>query len=447
MTVSPGLTASSPPSPSDVPSLVERAGRLFPPAAARHTDLAIVRASGARVWTDDGRELLDFSSGVAVTNVGHGHPAVVRAVRSQLDTLVHAGHNVAVYPGYVELAERLVSLMPSRPGEPAEHMVFYANSGAESIEAAVKLAMHTSGRSGLVAFKRSFHGRTMTTTALTASSAAYRRRYTAALPHVHHVDYPAPFARQADEDAEVERCLAELDDVFELVLAPDETAAIVVEPFQGEGGYQPAPEAFLRGLRDRADAHGIALIFDEIQSGFGRTGRMFDFERSGVVPDVLVLAKGIANGFPLSAIVARRDLMEKWPPGAHGGTFGGNPIACAAALAVLDVLEQGALANAREVGELLRLRMVDVVERLPIAGDVRGSGVMIGVELRHPDWSPASDVVTSVRRKCLDDGLLVLACGPHKNVLRLMPPTTLTSGEAELALDLLESALVAATGA
>ena len=437
-----GLAAGSPPPRSDAPSLAERARELFPPAAARHTDLAIVRASGARIWTDDGRELLDFGSGVAVTNVGHGHPAVLQAAHAQLDTLVHAGHNIAVYPGYVALAERLVSLLP---GEPGHHMVFYANSGAESLEAAVKLAMHTSGRSGLIAFKRSFHGRTLTTTALSASAAAYRRRYAAALPHVHHVDYPAPFAHRTEEQAEAQRCLAELDDLFELVLAPDETAAIVVEPFQGEGGYQPASEAFLRGLRERADAHGIALVFDEIQSGFGRTGRMFDFERSGVVPDVLVLAKGIANGFPLSAMVARRSLMEQWPPGAHGGTFGGNPVACAAALAVLEVLEQGALANARQIGEVLRDRLVTAVERLPVAGDVRGSGVMIGVELRHPDWSPAADVVASVRRDCLDRGLLVLACGTQKNVLRLMPPTTLTTDEAERALDALEPALLAAT--
>ena len=262
---------------------------------------------------------------------------------------------------------------------------------------------------------------------------------------MHHVDYPAPFAHRAEEQAEAQRCLSELDDLFELVLAPDETAAIVVEPFQGEGGYQPASEAFLRGLRERADAHGIALVFDEIQSGFGRTGRMFDFERSGVVPDVLVLAKGIANGFPLSAMVARRSLMEQWPPGAHGGTFGGNPVACAAALAVLEVLEQGALANARQIGEMLRDRLVTAVERLPVAGDVRGSGVMIGVELRHLDWSPAADVVASVRRDCLDRGLLVLACGTQKNVLRLMPPTTLTTDEAERALDALEPALLAAT--
>lgn len=447
MTVSAGTPAAGLPATSDIPSLTARARQLFPPAAARHTDLAITHASGARVWTDDGRELLDFGSGVAVTNVGHGHPDVLRAVRSQLDTLVHAGHNIAVYPGYVELAERLVSLMPGSVSGTSDFMVFYANSGAESIEAAVKLAMHASGRSGLIAFKRSFHGRTLTTTALTASSSAYRRRYTAALPHVHHVDYPAPFSRRATADDEVDRCLAELDELFELVLAPDETAAIVVEPFQGEGGYQPAPEAFLRGLRSRADAHGIALIFDEIQSGFGRTGRMFDFERSDVVPDALVLAKGIANGFPLSAMVAKRELMEQWPPGAHGGTFGGNPVACAAALAVIDVLKGGALANAREVGELLRERIVNTVEKLPIAGEVRGSGVMLGVELRHPDWSPASDVVTEVRRRCLDDGLLVLACGTHKNVLRLMPPTTLTSHEAGLALDILESALLVATDA
>ena len=415
-------------------TLQQRAAELFPPAAARHTDLAVVAAKGATLWTEDGREVLDFACGVAVTNVGHGHPDVLAAIHAQLDVLLHAGHNIAVYPSYVDLAERLVGLVG-----PA-HKVFYGNSGAEALEAGVKLALRVTGRSGLVAFKRGFHGRTLATTALSASSSAYRAGYLAALPAVHHVDFPAPFANGRGTDEEVERCLAELDDLFTLVLPADEVAAIVVEPFQGEGGYLPAPAAFLRGLRERADRHGIVLIYDEIQSGFGRTGLMFGYEHSGVTPDVLVLAKGIANGLPLSVMVAKSDLMDRWPAGAHGGTFGGNPVACAAALAVLDVLEGGALDNARRVGSELMTGLARIASTLPLRSEVRGAGMMIGMELRHQDGRAAADVVAEVRRQALENGLLVLACGADKNVLRLMPPTTLTFNEADRALATLSAA-------
>ncbi|PSK85968.1 4-aminobutyrate aminotransferase [Murinocardiopsis flavida] len=419
-------------------SLRDRAADLFPPAAARHTDLAVVRAQGAHVTTDDGRTILDFASGVAVTNVGHGHPAVLARIRGQLDELVHAGHNIGIYPGYVDLAETLVDLVG--PG----HKVFFANSGAEALESAVKLAMRVSGRGALVAFKGGFHGRTLTTTALSASTAAYRAGYGTAMPPVHHVDFPTAFARGVSEDDEVRRCLAQLDELFDLILPADEVAAIVVEPVQGEGGYLPAPAAFLRGLRERCDRHGIALVFDEIQTGFGRTGTMFAYEDSGVAPDVLVLAKGIANGLPLSAIVARDALMDRWPAGAHGGTFGGNPLACAAALGVIEVLRGGALANAAEVGARLRDGLRDIAADLPLRSDVRGRGVMLGVELRHADGAPASDVVAGARALALDRGLLVLSCGVHKNVLRLMPPTTVSADEADTALAILRDALLGA---
>lgn len=429
------VTAPTDGSVASIRSLQERAADLFPPASARHTDLAVVAASGATLWTEDGREVLDFASGVAVTNIGHGHPRVLAAARGQLDQLLHAGHNIAVYPSYVDLAERLVGLVG--PG----HKVFYGNSGAEALEAGIKLALRTSGRPGLIAFKRSFHGRTIATTALSASSAGYRAGYLGSLPAVHHVDFPAPFAHGRSEHEEVRRCLAELDDLFKLVLPADEVAAIVVEPFQGEGGYLPAPTEFLEGLRERADRHDIALVYDEIQSGFGRTGTMFAYEHSGVAPDVLVLAKGIANGFPLSVMMARGDLMDQWPAGAHGGTFGGNPVACAAALAVLDVLEESALSNARRVGAQLMTGLDHIRTALPLRSDLRGAGVMIGLELRHQDGRPAGDVVAETRRAALAEGLLVLSCGTDKNVLRLMPPTTLTHGEAVTALAILDRAL------
>lgn len=421
------------------PTSKERAARLFPPASARRTDLVIERASGVNLWTDDGRRILDFASGIAVTNVGHNHPRVVAAAQKQLESLVHVGHNIALCPPYLDLAERLVSLVGK------DRKVFFANSGAEALEAGIKLAMRASGRTQLIAFKRSFHGRTLAMTALSASSARYRSGYLGAMPPVFHVDYPAAFVHDSTDEAETERCLTELDETFSLLLPPTEVAAIVVEPMQGEGGYYPAPAAFLRGLRERADKYGIALIFDEIQSGFGRTGRMFAFEHSGVVPDVLALAKGIANGFPLSAIVARTDLMDKWPAGAHGGTFGGNPVACAAALAVLDVLEDGALENARTVSIELRSGLERLVsEVVPLRHEVRGLGLMIGVEFRNDDGSPASDLVSRVCTLALEAGLLILPCGPQGNVLRMIPPTTLTSAEATEALGLLKIALIGA---
>lgn len=414
-------------------TLRDRATKLFGPVSRRHADIAVVRASGSRLWTEDGREMLDFASGVAVTNVGHGHPRVLEAMRTQMDLLVHAGHNVALYPTYVDLAERLVGFFGDR------RKVFFTNSGAEAIESAVKLAMRATGRPGLIAFNQSFHGRTLAATALSASGSAQRSGYAAALPGVQHVDFPNAFAHGATSEMETQRCLAALDDLFRTKLAPDQVAAIVVEPFQGEGGYVPAPQAFLRGLRERADEHGIVLVFDEIQSGFGRTGTMFYHQQLGVAPDVLVLGKGIANGLPLSAIVADADLMDRWPAGAHGGTFGGNPIACAAALAVIDVLEEGAMENARRRGHQLMDGLAKLAADLPLDTDVRGVGVMIGLEMRRADGQPAGDLVDRVRKDAIERGLLMLACGRGLSTLRLMPPTTLSAEDADSALDILAS--------
>jgi 4-aminobutyrate aminotransferase len=416
----------------------ERAERLFPPASARRTDLMVERASGTYIWTTDGRRILDMASGIGVTNVGHNNPRVVEAAKAQLENLMHMGHNIALYPAYVELAERLVELVgPDRK-------VYFSNSGAEALEGALKLAIRASGRTGLIAFKRSFHGRTIATTALSASSAKYRTGYQGVMPNVYHVDYPAPFISGLDVDAEVERCLRDLDETLALQIAPSDVAAIVIEPMQGEGGYHPAPAAFLQGLRERADKYGIALIFDEIQSGFGRTGRMFAYEHSGVMPDIMTLAKGIANGFPLSAIVARTDLMDKWPAGAHGGTFGGNPMACAAALAVIDILQEGALENARIVGEQLRQGLEQVGDAVELKTDVRGLGMMLGIEFRNHDGSAASGFVSKVCELALDAGLLLLTCGAEGNVLRLMPPTTLTAEEATETIRLVKDAVARA---
>lgn len=416
----------------------ERAARLFPPASGRRTDLVIERAQGVTLWADDGRKFLDFAGGIAVTNVGHNHPEVLKAAHAQMDALVHVGHNIALCPPYIDLAEKLVELVGG------DRKVFFSNSGAEALEAGIKLAMRATGRSGLIAFKRSFHGRTLAMTSLSASSARYRTGYHGALPSVTHVDFPSTFLSGRTEEEEVARCLAQLDETFALLLEPSEVAAIVVEPFQGEGGYIPAPAAFLRGLRERADKHGIALIFDEVQSGFGRTGRMFAFQHSGVAPDVIALAKGIANGFPLSAMVATSALMDKWPAGAHGGTYGGNPVACAASLAVINILENGAIANAERVGAELRAGLEALAATVPLRSEVRGLGIMLGVEFRDESGAAATDFVSRICANALGLGLLLLACGAEGNVIRLMPPTTLTSDEAAQALDLLGQAISAA---
>lgn len=419
-------------------SAAQRLADLFPPAAARRTNLVIERAAGPYVWTTDGRKILDFASGIGVTNVGHNNPRVIEAVRAQLDNLVHMGHNIAVYPAYLDLAERLVELAGGG------RKIYFANSGAEAVEGAVKLAMRATGRTGLIAFKRSFHGRTIATTALSGSSAKYRTGYQGALPTVYHADFPAPFQSGLDIEAEVDRCLAQLDEMLALLIAPADVAAIIVEPIQGEGGYHPAPASFLRGLRERADAHGIALVFDEIQTGFGRTGRMFAHQHSGVVPDIMTVAKGIANGFPLSAIIARTELMDRWPAGAHGGTFGGNPLSCAAALAVLDVLEGGAVENARVVGDQLRSSLDSIGAGVDLHTDVRGIGMMLGIEFRNADGSPATAFVAEVCRIALAADLLLLTCGADGNVLRLLPPTTLSADEAADAMDILARAVAQA---
>lgn len=421
-------------------SVRNRANAVLSPALVRQSDLLISRAEGPYLWTEDGRRVLDFVSGIAVTNVGHGNPKVLKAAHEQMDRLLHVCHNVAMYDSYLQLAEELANRVAMRSS--SERKVFFSNSGAEAVEGAVKLALQATGRSAVISFKRAFHGRTLAATGVSASSATYRSGYMSAFPVVHHLDFPAPFLSGLDEEDEVIRCLAQIDELFALIVRPAEVAAILVEPVQGEGGYYPAPTSFLKGLKERADQHGIVLIFDEIQTGFGRTGKLFAFEHSGVVPDVITLAKGIANGFPLSAIVARKELMDQWLPGSHGTTFGGNPVSCAASLAVLEILDGGAIDNAAAVGGYLQDRLLDLVTSLPYRTDVRGVGLMIGVEFRHDDGSPATEYVSRVRAAALDQGLLLLGCGTQGNIIRLMPPTTLTEEQADEGLKILETALV-----
>ncbi|MFP5328314.1 MAG: aspartate aminotransferase family protein [Acidimicrobiia bacterium] len=382
------------------------------------------RGEGAWLVDVDGRRFLDMSSGIAVTTTGHCHPRVVAAVQEQAARLIHVSvvtHN----PLAVRLAERLRAKVPYLD----DARVFFCNSGAEAVDGAIKLARRTTGRTGIVAFRHAFHGRTMAATSLTTAKDRYREGYSPLLPEVH----VAPYCH-----GDVQEALRGLDAVLESAGAAN-VAAMIVEPVLGEGGYVVPPVEWLAGLRERCDRHGILLVFDEVQTGVGRTGTFFAAEGLRVIPDVILFAKGIASGLPMGGIIAPARVVENWPRGTHGPTFGGNLVACAAALATLDVLdEDGLCARAAVLGERAR-------DRLRLAArasggavvEVRGIGLMIGVELRE------SEVAKRVQDRCFDAGVLVLTCGPGDNVLRLMPPLTVSDAELDLGLDALCAAIAA----
>lgn len=418
-------------------TLHERGERVLSPAASHATSIGVERGDGIYLYSDDGRRYLDFASGIAVAGTGHCHPKVVEAAKSQTERLIHGGHNVVYYEPYVRLAERLVDLTGG------DTMVFFSNSGAEANEGAMKLAKYVSGRPAIISFKGGFHGRTMGALSVTASNAGYRKGYEGLLPSVYFAEYPycyrCPFGKQKDSCGM--ECLVQFDRMFKLLVDPETVAAFIVEPVQGEGGYVVPPVEFLQGLREICDARGILLILDEVQTGFGRTGRMFAYEHFGVRPDILSLGKAIASGFPLSAVVGRADLMKNWRAGAHGGTFGGNPVACAAGLATLDVLEDGAIANAAEVGEYALGRVREIQRMYPVMGDVRGLGLMIGMEFCRPDGTADGALVDRILEVCQKNGLLLLSCGGYKNVIRLMPPLIVTKGQMDDALAIFEAAL------
>lgn len=417
-------------------TLLNRAKAIFPPIAARATDLVIVKGEGSYVWTDDGNKYLDFASGVAVTNVGHNHPKVVEKVKEQIDQLIHGGHNVVYYPAYIELAEKINEL------NGGNCKVYFSNSGAEANEGAIKLAKHVTNRPGIITFKRSFHGRTLAATTLTASNAQYRKGYEGLLPSVYYAEYPYAFRTGLTEEEEIERCLQSLEEIFHYLIAPDQVAAILLEPVQGEGGYIIPPKRFIEELRHICDKHGILLIFDEVQTGFGRTGKMFAWQHFDIQPDILTLAKGIANGFPLSAIVAKAEWMDKWTAGTHGGTYGGNPVSCAASLAVIELLEGELITNSVKMGEYLKNRLEELQETYSQIGQVRGLGLMVGMELMNENGCPDAKTVEALKEQALEKGLILLTCGTDKNVLRFIPPLTVTKEEMDEAVGILSASLV-----
>ena len=410
---------------------------LLSPVWSRIFPLVVERGEGAYLYSVDGRRYLDFTSGIGVTNTGHAHPRVVQAVQEQAAKLLHGQVNIVRHLPILQLAERLREIVP-----PSLDRFFFSNSGAEAVEASIKLARHATGRPNIIAFQGSFHGRTVATMSLTSSKTIYRVGYQPLMAGVFFAPFPYAYRYGWDEEETVHFCLRELEFILKTQTAPEETAAFLVEPVLGEGGYVPAPPAFLQGLRELADHYGILLIIDEVQTGFGRTGRWFALEHSGVEPDILVMAKGIASGLPLSGIAARADLMERWKVGTHGGTYGGNAVACAAAVATIDVIrEEGLLENARARGEQLMTALRRLQGQFPIIGDVRGLGLMIGVEFTYPDGAPATDIAKAVTQGCFERGLLLLTCGPWGNTVRWIPPLIVTEEQVEEAVEIFEQVL------
>jgi len=407
------------------------------PLLQRSSEVRAVRGEGAYLFDEDERRYLDFTSGIGVTSTGHCHPRVVEAVQRQAAHLIHGQYTTVLHPRLGELTARLGALMPA-----GLDCFFYASAGTEAIEAALRLCRQATGRPNVVVFQGSFHGRTIGSLSMTTSRTGLRAGLQPLMAGVVVSAFPDAFRYGWDIDATVRFCLAELDFVFETVSAPKETAAMFLEPVLGEGGYVPVPPAFAAGLRERCDRHGILLVADEIQTGIGRTGLFWGHEHLGITPDVLVTAKGLASGMPLSAFAASADLMSQGWPGSQGGTYGGNPVACAAALATLDVVEdEGLVARSAELGVRLMdgLRLLAAEHRM--IGDVRGRGLMIGTVFTGDDGAPDAETARRVQVEAERAGLLLLTCGTAGNVVRWIPPLIVTVEQIDDGLDMFALAL------
>jgi 4-aminobutyrate aminotransferase len=420
----------TPPPGPKAKALLARDDLYVSPSYTRCYPLVVERGSGAVIEDVDGNRFLDFTAGIAVTNAGHCHPHVVAAVQDQAAKLLHMSGTDFYYRPQIELAERLAAAAPG----PAPKKVFFCNSGAEAVEGALKLARWHTERTRAVAFFGAFHGRTYGAMSLSGSKVVHRRGFSPLVPDIHHVSFPR--ACPAGGCADGCGMIRDIENtLFKRVCPPDEVAAIFVEPVQGEGGYHPLPPGCLPALRRLCDQHGILLVCDEIQTGFGRTGKLFAVEHYGVEPDILCLAKGIASGLPLGAIVSRADIMD-WPPGSHASTFGGNPVACRAALATLDLLDGGYTANSAERGEQLRAGLRRLAEGSPLLANVRGLGLMTAVDVLNPaDGSPAPTLREAVIQGAFERGLLLLGCG--ESAVRFCPPLCVTAEQVDICLRLL----------
>jgi 4-aminobutyrate aminotransferase len=400
----------------------------------RYTDIAFQRGEGVYLYDFEGRRYLDFVSGIATMNVGHCHPDVVSAINDQAQTLIHGACHVGYMKPYVDLLEALKAVAP---GELKNGKGILINSGSEAVETGIKLARYVTNRSMILAFTDSFHGRSMGALALTASNTLFRQRLPGLLTGVHHTPFPYCFRCPLKyPSAEVcgLACLNLVEKALETVVPPEDLAGIIVEPIAGEGGYIVPPDGFLAGLREICDRVGALLIADEVQSGLGRTGKMFAVEYWDVEPDIICLAKALGGGLPLGAVLAKAELMDQWPPAAQGTTFGGNPISCRAGLATLNiVLEQDLMANAVEIGDFIQTRFSETQRDLPIIGDVRGRGLMVGVELINADGSPAAEIIKAVIKEMGAKGIVLTKCGASS--LRFAPPLIISKEQAGEGVD------------
>jgi 4-aminobutyrate aminotransferase len=430
--------------PKSFAQLMENLPDLLAPSLSRDwPNLPVTKAEGLYLYGVDGRRYLDFTAGLAVLNTGHCHPRVVAAAQEQIGKMIHSAVGITVAEPLLRLADTLIEVLP-----PGMETFFFSNSGSEAMEGALKLARFVTGRPGFITFWGGFHGRTLATASLTTSKGKYRSGYEPLLPGVYFSDFPYCYrcpVGQTPESCAIE-CLNNLDKLFARAIAPSDVAAFVLEPVQGEAGFIIPPAKFLHRLREICDQHGILLIFDEIQTGFGRTGQMFAAQTFEVQPDIMAIAKSIASGFPLSAVVASRELMQQWKPGAHSTTFGGNPVACAAGLATLEVIrEENLLANCRQMGEQLLAGARQLQAKYPLIGDVRGLGLMVGLELivPGPEKKPHSQAAQRLLEECLARGLLLYSAGLHSHVIRIFPPLIVNQAQIDEALSILDESLAA----
>jgi 4-aminobutyrate aminotransferase len=407
------------------------------PVWPHYTEIVAQRGEGCWIFDQDGRKHLDFTSGIGVTSTGHCHPRVVRAIQDQAALLLHGQVNIVRHPPLLALIDELRRILPG-----SLDAFFFSNSGAEALEGALKLARAATGRPNIIVFQGSFHGRTVGTMSMTTSKTIYRAGFQPLMAGVFVAPYPYAYRYGWSEEATEAWCLKELRFLLQTQTAPQETAAILVEPVLGEGGYVVPPVGFLKGLRQICDEHGMLLIADEVQSGIGRTGCWFGFEHFDVLPDIVTVAKGIASGLPLSGVFSSMELMKRWVPGSHGGTYGGNAVACAAAVATLQTIhEEGLLENARQRGDQLMTGLRRLQDKAHGIGDVRGLGLMIGVEFSTPDGKPDKAAAKAVVHACQEDGLMLLTCGPWDNTIRFIPPLVVNRPEVDQALEVFARAL------
>ena len=423
-------------------NLTEKAlNNLAPSMAQDWPMLQIEKAEGLYLYTADGRKIMDFIAGIGVCNLGHNHPKVVQAAMEQMQKVTHTPVGLIYHESVVQLTEVLTTIMPEKMD-----MFFFGNCGTEAVESAIKLARYTTGRQGVIAFTGGFHGRTYGAASVTACNSKYRKHYMPFVPGVYFADFPNPYRCPIGKtpQAAVEWSMESIHRLFNYLIPPDEVAAILVEPVQGAGGYLIPPAGFLKELRSICDQYGILLIYDEVQTGFGRTGEMFAAQTFDVYPDIMAIAKGIANGFPMSATVSSREIMKKWVLGSHGTTFGGNPVACASALAVQEVFaEEPILENTKAMGKIFLDGLLALQQKHSCIGDVRGVGLMLAMEIIKPDGKKTPDGETAMKilNAMLDTGVLAYMAGLEGQVVRFIPPLIISEEEIYQALDILEVCL------